>query len=193
MHQKIYKRAAIDQIQKYLLTDDIIVLQGSRQVGKTSIMFYLDKILQEKGASTLFIDLEDSRNVRVLDKGVEEFLKYLSEEGLILQNFNRHKKLYVFIDEIQYLKSPSPFLKLLADHHKYLKLIVSGSSTFQIKQKFSDSLAGRTVNFEIYPLSFIEFLVFKNINLSLNNKLTENKTNKLKILFEEYVRFGAYP
>ena len=66
----------------------------------------------------------------------------------------------MLIDEIQYLANPSSFMKLIADHHRYLKLIVSGSSSFAMKSKFRDSLVGRTVDFEIYPLSFREMLTF---------------------------------
>ena len=45
--QILYKRDIIDQISKYLFTDDIIVLHGARQVGKTHILYYLAKIVQD--------------------------------------------------------------------------------------------------------------------------------------------------
>lgn len=90
-----------------------------------------------------------------------------------------------FIDEIQYLSSPSSFLKLIVDHHPDIHLIVSGSSSFDIKSKFSDSLVGRTVNFEIYPLSFKEFLRFKNIKSLLEDRLIG--------LYREYMSYGGYP
>lgn len=71
-------------------------------------------------------------------------------------------------------------------------MIVSRSSTFEIKSKFSDSLVGRTFEFEIFPLSFEEFLVFKNKPFKLNG------TNcfidrELKELYGEYAMFGGYP
>jgi predicted AAA+ superfamily ATPase len=59
------------------------------------------------------------------------------------------------------MTNPTNFLKLIADRHRNLKLIVSGSSTLEIRQKFKDSLAGRKVVFEVYPLDFYEFLIFK--------------------------------
>jgi predicted AAA+ superfamily ATPase len=47
----------------------------------------------------------------------------------------------IFVDEVQYLKNPSNFLKLLYDeYNENLKLVVSGSSSFYIDQKFKDSL-----------------------------------------------------
>ncbi|MCD6149656.1 ATP-binding protein [bacterium] len=195
MKNKIYKRIIIDEIIKYLFTDDIIVLRGARQVGKTFILFWLKKYLEKKNQSVYYIDLEDSRFVRILDSGTEEFIKHLKEEGFAVSSktISAKKKLFVFIDEIQYLKNPSAFLKLTADHHKNIKLVVSGSSSFEIKNKFKDSLAGRTVNFEIFNLSFKEFLMFKNYRFDEKRVFTEKKKNELAHLFKEYALRGGYP
>ena len=190
----IYKRLIADEIAGYLPTKDIIVLHGARQVGKTCIMYYLQNILKEKRQATHFIDLEDSRYVRILDAGVEEFIKHLSEEGFDRSKYEGTKeRLFVFIDEIQYLENPSSFMKIIVDHHRWLKLIVSGSSSFQIKKKFTDSLSGRTVDFEVYNLSFTEFLLFKKYQFSPAPTYTEKKIEELKALYEEYVLFGGYP
>lgn len=194
MEAKIYKRLITDEITKYFATRDIVVLQGARQVGKTCILYYLQNLLVEKHESTHYIDLEDSRYVRILDAGVEEFIEYLSEEGFDTTQYGKSgKKIFVFIDEIQYLTHPSSFLKLVVDHHPEIKLIVSGSSSFQIKKKFSDSLSGRTVNFDIYNLSFEEFLLFKKYPFSPTKAYTQKRTDELKSLYEEYALYGGYP
>lgn len=190
MNEKLYKRAIFDEIKKYLLTDDIIVLHGARQVGKTHILYYIENYLAAKKENMAFIDLEDSRFVVILDGGVENFFGYLKEEGFLSK---RKKKLFVFIDEIQYLKNPSSFLKLIYDHHKNIKLIVSRSSSFAVKSKFKDSLVGRTINFEIFNLSFEEFLLFKNYVFKKENVHTPKKIDELRKLFSEYVIFGGYP
>jgi len=187
---QIYKRDIINEIGHYLHTDEIIVLHGARQVGKTSIMLYLQEQLKREGFTTFFIDLEDSRLVRMLDGGIDEFLKHLKEEGILKDG--EQKKAIVFIDEIQYLANPSEFFKLAADHHKDIKLIVSRSSSFAIKSKFKDSLAGRIVDFEIFNLSFSEFLAFRNIPLA-GDSFTEKKIAELKSLFKEYALYGGYP
>jgi len=155
---------------------------------------YLQEQLESTGEQIYYIDLEDSRFVSTLNKGVEEFIAYLAEQGFDLSAFRKPgKKLYVLIDEIQYLAAPSSFLKLLADHHRYLKIIVSGSSSFEMKSKFKDSLVGRTVNFEIYPLSFREFLLFRNIPFVQADKYTGKTTAELKTLFAEFAIYGGYP
>lgn len=189
--ETIYKRTVIDELSKYLDTDDIIVLHGARQVGKTSILLYIRERLNNEGKRTHLIDLEDSRFVKILDAGVGEFITHLREDGILPSGGKN--KVIVFIDEIQYLKNPSSFLKIAADHHKNIKLIVSGSSSFAIKSKFRDSLAGRTVNFEVYPLSFRELLLFKGYHFEEGSQYTRKKTDELKVLFREYALYGGYP
>jgi len=194
MSASIYKRSVIDEIIRFLPTNDIIVIHGARQVGKTSILIYLQDRLHSEKEQVFYIDLEDSRFVSMIDKGVDEFITYLSEQGFDLQGLIKSgKKLFVMIDEIQYLSNPSSFLKLLADHHRYLKIIVSGSSSFEMKSKFKDSLVGRTVSFEIYPLSFQEFLLFKGVPFAPAGRFTKKKIIELQTLYKEFVLYGGYP
>lgn len=192
INDKIIKRQIIEEIKQYLFIDSIVVLHGARQVGKTFIMRYLMAFLENKNEIVYYIDLEDSRFQTKLDEGVDAFVGILKDEGLF-NDKKTDKKIFVFIDEIQYLKNPSSFLKLVADHHRYLKLIVSGSSSFDIKNKFRNSLVGRTVNFEIFPLSFWEFLTFKNYHATPDKIFTSIKINEMAGLFNEYIIFGGYP
>lgn len=186
----IYKRKIIDEILKFIDLEEIIVLHGARQVGKTHILLWLKEYLEKRGEEVYYIDLEDSRFKKILDDGISNFIKHLNEEGYALSS---DKKTFVFVDEIQYLENPSEFLKLVADHHKNIKMLVSGSSSFEIKSKFKDSLVGRTINFEIFNLSFEEYLLFKDYHYDQNLKITDKKREELKALFKEFVLFGAYP
>lgn len=190
----IYKRSVIDEINRFLPTEDIIVIHGARQVGKTSILMFLQEHLVAEGKQILYIDLEDSRFVSMMNKGVDEFITYLTEQGVDFSSLSKSgRKFFVMIDEIQYLENPSSFLKLLADHHRDLKVIVSGSSSFEIKSKFKDSLVGRTVNFEIYPLSFQEFLLFKGVPFTPAKEFSDKKTAELRSLYAEFALYGGYP
>ncbi len=186
----IYKRKIIDEILKYINTDDVIVLHWARQVGKTSIMLYIQDILQKERKINYFIDLEDYRNLTVLNNSIDEFINYLKAKWVYNKN-----KVYIFIDEIQYLTNPSGFLKLIADHYKNIKLIVSWSSSFEIKSKFKNSLVWRTINFEIYPLDFEEFLLFKwyKIDLSESINFSSIINEDLKNYYKEYIINGWYP
>jgi len=194
MADSIFKRSVIDEILRFLPTGDIVVIHGARQVGKTSILMLLKDHLRSRQEQTLYLDLEDGRFVSLLDKGVDEFIAFLTEQGFDLAGLCASgRKLFVMIDEIQYLENPTSFLKLLADHHHYLKIIVSGSSSFEMKSKFKDSLVGRTVSFEIYPLSFQEFLLFKGILFIPAARFTEKKTGELRALYTEFALYGGYP
>lgn len=187
---KILERAILTEIRKYIHTPDILVLHGARQVGKTSIFKYLSQELELQGKNVLYVDLEDLRFVQLIDVGVNDFLEYLTEHGHLKQS-----KLYLMIDEIQYLQNPSNFLKLIRDHKAdKIKLIVSGSSSFEIKSKFKESLVGRTINFEIFPLSFSEFLYFKKYQVDLKQRQISGITiDELKKLYKEYIIYGGYP
>ena len=182
------ERKIIKTIKKYINTDDIIVLHGARQVGKTSIM----KLIYEKiKKPKYYFDLEDSRFLSVCNGGPDDILSFLRQKGIIKQESD---KCFVFIDEVQYLDNPSSMLKLLCDHHKNIKLIVSGSSSFDIKKKFKDSLAGRTVSFEIFPLDFEEYLRFKGEKIDLSYRITSSAlAEKLTSLYKEFVLCGGYP
>lgn len=194
MIKKIFRRLLIDEMMKYLYTDEIVVIHGARQVGKTTTLMYLQDHLQKNGFQTIYLDLEDSRLVKMIDQGINEFLLYISEQGYDLNEYkNDDKKLYVMIDEIQYLQNPSPFMKQIVDHHRYLKLIVSGSSSFEMKSKFKDTLVGRTVNFAMYPLSFQEFLIFRGIPFQVADYYSKIKISELRMLYLEYALYGGYP
>jgi len=185
-------------MSKLLKGNDLIVLLGARQVGKTSTMHLLmNRLLQRekiKRNRVFYFDLEDMNILEVVNKGVEEFIAFLEANGADLK-----KRCFVFLDEIQYMENPSNFLKILVDHHKKISLVVSGSSSFSIRNKFKDSLAGRKRIFAIYPLDFGEFLEFKGRG-DLADFLNTGDWEKARFFeshyiryYEEYVIFGGLP
>ncbi|KKT35034.1 MAG: hypothetical protein UW24_C0016G0007 [Parcubacteria group bacterium GW2011_GWA2_44_12] len=185
---KIYKRDIIQHILPYLEDKVAIILLGSRQVGKTYILYWLyNRLLSEK-SQVYYLDLEESRYAALLNNGPLELNNLLSEAGL-----NLKQKTFVFIDEIQYLKRPSNFLKLAVDHFPHLKIIASGSSAFEIKQKTEKALVGRSLTFEVFGLSFKEFLRFKEYETLNAPVLTDIKRDELKNLFTEFALYGSYP
>ena len=77
----IYKRKISAEILKFIDSDDVIVLHGARQVGKTHILLWLKEYLEKRKEDVYYIDLEDSRYKAILDRGVSEFIDHLQEEG----------------------------------------------------------------------------------------------------------------
>ena len=151
-------RAILATLEKQLNRDNILVIVGSRQVGKTSLLALLFEGLGQK--TKIYFDLEDMQLLCDFNNlGLNDFPRYLEEKmGFSLQN----KNVFVFIDEIQYLDNPSSLLKYVFDHFKNIKIIVSGSSSLEIKKKFSDRLTGRKYLHTLQPLSFADFLAFKD-------------------------------
>ena len=186
MKDKIYKRKLVEKILKYLKSKEAIVIYGARQVGKTSLMKYL--IEHHLKENVFYFDLEMQNLLDLCNEGSETVYKYLLQKGA-----DENRKIYLLIDEIQYLENPAKFIKIFHDHYPNVKLLVSGSSTFEIKKKFKESLAGRTVIFELYPLSFEEFLVFKDKHYKIVKNNTKTINDELAALAEEFIKFGGYP
>lgn len=186
----LFEREYYKKIEPFLRDKEILVIHGSRQVGKTSLMKYIietNKFIKE---NYFFMDLEEPTSLDICNTGAETVVEYLKVNGLLGKT-----PLYLFIDEVQYMNNPSSFLKLLYDKYRSkLKIIVSGSSTFEIKSKFKSSLVGRAIDFELFPLSFKEYLLFKNIPIDLSNPIKiEIIISELKNHFINFVKFGGYP
>ena len=185
MEEIIYKRRIVDKIIDYLKSKEVIVIYGARQVGKTFLLKYL---IKNHLKNVFYFDLELPNLLELCNQGAENVFKYLIQKGA-----DEKQRVSLVIDEIQYMENPTNFLKIMHDNYQNIKLLVSGSSTFEIKKKFKESLVGRTVNFELYPLSFEEFLIFKGKNYKLNKENTKAINDELVSLAEEYIKFGGYP
>lgn len=135
------QRISLPRLGEYLDLPDIILLQGMRQTGKTSLLFLLIKRLLEKGVpetNIFYFSLDDPIILSSFNKDIKELDSFVKK-----QTIDSRQKIYVFMDEIQYLHDPTAFLKYYYDNVPAYKFIVTGSSSFAIKQKFKDSLAGR--------------------------------------------------
>lgn len=175
----------------YLYKDEIMLFIGARQAGKTTILKQLQNFLLSKNENTYFLNLEDPEYLSLLNESPKNLFRIFP-----LDISNKNKK-FVFIDEIQYLKNPSNFLKFFYDEYKEkIKLIVSGSSAFYLDEKFKDSLTGRKKIFEVLTLSFREFLRFKNepeLAQKNFNNLSLSEKEKVSFLWREYIIYGGYP
>ncbi|MCK5058650.1 MAG: ATP-binding protein [Candidatus Aminicenantes bacterium] len=192
-------REILEDIFKWISREEIVILTGPRQSGKTVLLKIIEKRLKAKDENVVFLNLED-----------EEILEYLNRTPanlLKLAPVKDNRKIYVILDEIQYLNNPTNFLKLIYDDHReQIKLIVSGSSAFYIDQKFKDSLAGRKKIFYILPLNFTDFFSFKgkkelldttgeifSLDSSGSSPLNIIQQREMDNLIEEYMLYGGYP
>lgn len=185
---QLYKRKIFDEIEPYIGDETVVVLHGARQVGKTHILYWIQNWLLERNKKSFYYDLDFTDLLNLLNQGIDVFIHDLADNGYVTG-----EEVYVLIDEIQYLDNPSSFLKIIADHYKNIHLIVSGSSTFDIKTKFKDSLAGRTTPFEIFPLDFSEYLTFKQSEYKDISNLGEFAIKNILKSYCDFIKFGGYP
>jgi hypothetical protein len=107
--------------------------------------------------------------------------------------------IFIFFDEIQYLKDWEIHLKILVDRFRNIKFIASGSSAAALKLKSLESGAGRFTDFLLPPLTFHEYLDLldrNNVVQILPDASKFPRAADIEILnryFLEYLNFGGYP
>ncbi len=166
-------RAIFEVIVQNLDNKKILGLIGSRQVGKSSLLYLIIAHLMNKG-----IDVHDIYYFNLDDLKLHELFKNIPDFIHFLQTGKTRK--YVFIDEVQRLANPGLFLKEIYDLNLNIKIVYSGSSQLEIKSKLKEYLVGRARQFEIQRLSFSEFEDF-------NRPITRNQA------LAEMLIYGSYP
>lgn len=168
---------------------EIIILLGARQVGKTTI---LNRLFPDAHYLTLDNEIV-RRNFERYD--ISTYRQFLPLNSKI-----------IIIDEIHLLSDPGRAAKIIYDQLPHIKLIITGSSSLKIKNKSSESLAGRKIDYHLYPLTLNEYLYQKGISdeiksdCILTNILKKNLIEKTKIysfdlsgILENILLYGLYP
>jgi uncharacterized protein len=183
-NRKIYK-----ELLKHAQTPLVTVLTGMRRTGKTTL---IKKIIEDHpNQNSIFLDFQ-RLDIRELfsQKNYDAIRDNLISQGLTPDN------MIVAIDEIQLVPDSPSAIKYLYDHYQ-IKFIVTGSSSYYLKNLFSESLSGRKKIFELYPLDFGEFLHFKDVKHSTTTwqdiDFDSLEYNRLYSYYEEYIRFGGFP
>ncbi|RMI07103.1 MAG: ATP-binding protein [Calditrichaeota bacterium] len=134
--------------------DKMIGIVGSRQVGKSSLLFLLIKyLLHERlipAANIFYFSLDDLK-LHELFHHLPDLLRFMGQSN---------QRRYLFLDEAQRLATPGLFLKQLYDLRLNLKVFFTGSSQLELKSKTREHLVGRARMFELQRLSFSEYLQF---------------------------------
>jgi predicted AAA+ superfamily ATPase len=169
---------------------EITVITGSRQVGKTTLLMdIVSQLLQNQvPAEAVFYFNLDDFNLHPYFDNYTDFIEFIKSE---YKGFA-----YIFIDEVQRLKNPGLFLKIINDLKLQMKLVVSGSSSLELKAKISEHLTGRKHTFEISPFSFEEFLSTRKVTYYSTKDLealVKFHSQELSKLLMEFVTWGGYP
>ncbi|MBU2578776.1 ATP-binding protein [Patescibacteria group bacterium] len=191
--QKYIKRELFSDIIKHLGKPEMTLITGSRQVGKTILLLQLkDWLIREKNIASeniFYYNLDFIQDWQIFQDQTH-FIEFLKDRS-------QKEKIYVFIDEAQKAKDAAKFFKGVYDSRFNVKLVLTGSSSLEIKTKIKESLAGRKIIFNLSPFCFLEFIAAQNKflyqKLFLRKKIVVLDQNELLILFQKYIIFGGYP
>lgn len=189
----IFEREIEKQLFEQVDTKQVIVLTGMRRTGKTTVLKSIfNKI---SSPNKYYFDIENIMERKTFEENdYNNIVKNLKAYGI-----SANEKAYIFIDEIQFMPNLTSVLKYLHDNYNF-KFFVSCSSGFYLKNFFPESLAGRKILFELFPLTFREFLKFKNILIENYDDFQSKVLNKNRILhekltkyYDEYLKYGGFP
>ena len=160
------KRSIEDIIFNRLMPNKVILLFGARRVGKTVL---LHQILKRFEGKSLLLNGEDYDSITLLDS----------------QSIANYKRLLVgidllAIDEAQNIPEIGQKLKLIVDEIPGIKVLASGSSSFDLQNKAGEPLVGRSTQFHLFPFSQLE--------LSQQENMLETRQR-----LEERLIYGSYP
>lgn len=187
----IVQRALFPALLRALDDQRAIVLTGMRRVGKTTAVRWL--LDQAPSSNKLYLDLERlDQRAAFSERNYDLILDFLRNRGI-----DPTQPAIIALDEIQYTPNIPSVVKYLHDAYP-IKFILTGSSSYYLKNLFTESLAGRKVVFEMFPLSFAEFLGFKGVAYRPRPEFTDKRFDvyeyeRLKGFYEEYLLYGGLP
>lgn len=160
----IINRQLISVIKDLLKTNKVLLIQGTRRVGKT---FLLKKITETYLGKYKWLNGEDFDIQELLkNRSAANYKRLIGDAELLV------------IDEAQMIPEIGWVLKLMIDSNEKLSILATGSSTFDLMNKTGEPLTGRKRSFMLYPVAQME----------LGNDLLQAKR-----MLEERLIFGAYP
>lgn len=159
-------RAVENRLLKKMLPNKVIILYGPRRIGKT---VFLQRLIKKLKVPVLVLNGEDMDTVEVLSiRRVEHYKRLLGNHKILI------------IDEAQKIPGIGMILKLMIDEIKGLKILVTGSSTFDLSNNLGEPLTGRSFTIQMFPLSQAEFSQKENLIIT-------------KARLEERLIYGNYP
>jgi len=184
----IERKNYLSQADSFLKSNVILPIIGVRRAGKSYLMRQIAKKLFSKDIKKeeiLIINFEDKRfadfSIKLLDGIYETYLEILKPT----------RKIFVFLDEIHKVPQWEKWVRTFHELNKG-KVIISGSSADLMKGELATLLTGRHLDLIVFPLSFSEFLCFKNLEIKNELDLIEKKI-EIKRYFKEYLEFGGFP
>ncbi|MBU0963394.1 MAG: ATP-binding protein, partial [Nanoarchaeota archaeon] len=166
-------------LNEYLKGNEIVIITGIRRCGKSSLLRIISKKIEEK---FVYINFDDIRLTDFQIENFEDIEEIASEMHGIKSN------VIYFLDEIQNVLSWERWVNNL--YSKKIKVFVTGSNSSLLSSEISTFLTGRNKIIKLYPFSFKEFLLFKNIRVDYK---TSDEKREIYQAFNEYFEKGGFP
>ncbi|MFQ5825436.1 MAG: ATP-binding protein [bacterium] len=165
------------------------ILLGVRRSGKSSLIYlFMQQCLEKK-----FLDVKDTLIINFEDP---RFYLPLSSTELfnIYEIYIKHldpSQPLVVLDEVQNIQGWEKFVRFLLETKKAY-VMITGSSSKLLGQELSTVLTGRHLDIEVFPLSYKEFLHFKDLNIIEEVDIAKHRV-KIKRYLDEYAEWGGFP
>jgi uncharacterized protein len=182
-HRKELPNLVKRNIEIPLNSGKIVTLIGPRRSGKTFLMYQTMSNISDK-TNIIYFNFEDER----LDLSAKT-LNLILEAYLELYPDKNEEEIFFFFDEIQEVEGWEKFVRRMYDTISK-NIFVTGSSAKFLSKEIATSLRGRSITYEVLPLSFKEYLTFQKVPLDINS--TKGKA-KIKNLLLTYLSLGGFP
>ncbi len=175
-----------------------VVLMGPRRVGKTVMIHHAIQALIDEGVSPNSIGYFSVNHPIYNGLSLERLLEYYTQSSGLNYKLD---PIFVFFDEIQYLRNWEVHLKSAIDAYPNIKLVASGSAAAALRLKSQESGAGRFTDFLLPPLTFYEYIDLMG-RAEMVKEPTEDRPRRFfaandVVLFNNefinYLNFGGYP
>ena len=166
----------------------VVALIGSRRAGKTFLMFQIMRDLVAAGVDKrriIYINLEDDRLYPIDAQELDLILRAHMELWPDLMG----QKCYLFLDELQNVSGWERYVRRIHDTEN-LSIFITGSSSALLQKDMASSMRGRSITYEIFPLSFAEFLRFKGL---VHTPYSAASESLMAHAFREYLDWGGFP
>jgi len=183
------KRDTLALCLRQLDSKEVIVLKGVRRCGKSTIMAQVIQHLlsiNTQPTSILLLNMEEplfaaEYSIELLEQIYRTYREHVQPEG----------KCWLFLDEIQNIPGWESWVRGRSETEE-IKIFVTGSSATMLSREIGTKLTGRHISFEIYPLSFKEFLSFNDVKIQTPLDYIQRQ-NLLRNLFLKYLQYGGFP
>ena len=185
------ERSSYSELLAHLTKRQATVITGLRRVGKTTAVRYL--FTKVAHTNTLYLDLEKAENRLLFNQPRYGDI----ETGLRTLGLDLDQPAVLALDEVQLVANVPSVVKYLYDTYG-IKFILTGSSSYYLKNHFTESLAGRKRIFELYPLDFGEYLTFRGYKPTQYQLLARQPVNTTAYAlfrddYEKFIKFGGFP